>query len=202
MKRLVLGMVLAMGAGMLVSGCGKMDEAKIRDIARDEAQKVVDMQGATRTPFKFGVAWEKSFSYSEGLKVGNTIYIAGQLAHGTEVDSAGMPTEDLQTGKTFEQQFRATLENMKKVLASYGATLDDVVFLQNFVDADAGGLKAGDYNAAAAPLIREYFPNGLQAMTFVEVVDLYGPNQLVESNAIAVVGPKGDAAATQQAESK
>lgn len=198
MKRLVLGMTCAaLAAGVLVSGCGKMDEAKLRSIAREEAQNVIDMQSAERQKFGFGVAWEKDFSYSQGTKVGNVIYIAGQLAHGTEVDSSGMPTTDLQTGKPFADQFRATLENIKKVLESYGATMDDVVFLQNFVDADAGGLKAGDYNAAAAPLVREYFPNGLQAMTFVEVVDLYGPNQLVESNAIAVIKPKTAEAAAK-----
>ena len=202
MKRLALGMTFAaLAAGILVSGCSTTDEAKLREIARDEAQKVIDMQAAERNTFNFGVAWEKSFSYSEGIKVGNVIYIAGQLAHGTEVDANGMPTEDLQTGKSFAEQYRTTLENMKKVLASYGATMDDVVFLQNFVDADAGGLKAGDYNAAAAPLVREYFPNGLQAMTFVEVSNLYGANQLVESNAIAVITPKGeDAAAPAEVE--
>ena len=36
-------------------------------------------------------------------------------------------------------------------------------------------------------LITEYFPKGLQGMTCVEVDNLYGAEQLIESNAIAVV---------------
>jgi enamine deaminase RidA (YjgF/YER057c/UK114 family) len=199
MKRFAIGMaVTILSAGVLASGCGNMDEAKVRELARDEAQNVINMQGANPEKFGFGVAWEKDFSYSQGTKVGNMLYIAGQLAHSRNVDANGMPTEDLMTGKSFEEQFRATLENMKAVLANYGGTMDDVVFLQNFVDPEAGGLKAGDYNAVAAPMIREYFPNGLQAMTFVEVVNLYGPQQLVESNAIAVLKPKAEAAPAQQ----
>ena len=76
---------------------------------------------------------------------------------------------------------------MKKVLANYGATMDDVVFLQHFVDPVAGNNRAGDYNPVLAELITEYFPKGLQGMTCVEVVNLYGPEQLIESNAIAVI---------------
>ena len=118
------------------------------------------------------------------MKTGNMIFVAGQLAHGQEVDDEGMP--EFLMGD-FEEQFRATLENVKAVLANYDATMDDVVFLQNFVDPVAGNNKAGDYNPIAAKLISEYFPNGIHAMTFAEVSNLYGPEQLVESNAIAVV---------------
>jgi len=112
------------------------------------------------------------------------IFVAGQLAHGQQVDENGMP--EFLMGD-FEQQLRATLDNIKAVLANYGATMDDVVFLQNFVDTEAGGNTAGDYWPVAAKVISEYFPNGLHAMTFAEVVDLFGPLQLVESNAIAVI---------------
>jgi len=46
---------------------------------------------------------------------------------------------------------------------------------------------AGDYYPVFARVISEYFPKGLHAMTIAEVVDLFGPLQLVESNAIAVI---------------
>ena len=198
MKLRVLAFALSAAAFTVFAvGCGNMDEAKVRNLARDEAQKVLSMQGAAGPEkFGFGVSWEKTWSYSQGTKVGNMIFIAGQLAHSTEVDSAGNPKQDLMTGKSFEEQFRATLENVKKVLEHYGATMDDVVFLQNFVAPVSGDkkLKAGNYNPSAAKLISEYFPNGLHAMTFVEVVRLYGDQQLVESNAIAVVTHKAQAA--------
>ena len=198
MKLRVLAFALSAAAFTVFAvGCGNMDEAKVRNLARDEAQKVLSMQGAAGPEkFGFGVAWEKEFSYSQGTKVGNMIFIAGQLAHDTAVDEKGMPKTDLMTGKNFEEQYRVTLDNIKKVLEHFGATMDDVVFLQNFVAPVSGDkkLKAGDYNPVAAKLIREYFPNGLQAMTFVEVVRLYGGEQLVESNAIAVVKPNAQAA--------
>lgn len=194
MKHRAIGIVLSAVAFVLfAAGCGTMDEAKVRELARDEAQKAIS--GAGPEKFGFGVAWEKEWSYSQGTKIGNMIFVAGQLAHSTEVDSTGMPKQFFMG--SFEEQFKATLENIKAVLAHYGATMDDVVFLQNFVAPVAGDkkTKAGDYNPVASKLIREYFPNGLQAMTFVEVVRLYGDQQLVESNAIAVVKPAAAMAA-------
>ena len=206
MNHRVLALALSAAAfAVFASGCGNMDEAKVRELARDEAQKAISMQApAGPQKFGFGVAWEKQWSYSEGTKVGNMIFIAGQLAHDTNVDEKGMPKTDLMTGKSFEEQFKVTLENMKKVLEHYGASMDDVVFLQNFVAPVSGDkkLKAGNYNDAAAKLVSQYFPNGLQAMTFVEVVRLFGDQQLVETNAIAVVKPGAAAAPAAQAPPK
>jgi len=178
-------MFIAVAVMVFVTGCG-VDEVAVREIAREEAMNAVDTYTKSFAPekFGFGVAWEKDFSYAQGVKTGNLIFIAGQLAHGQEVDENGMP--EFMMGN-FEEQFRATLENIKAVLANYGATMDDVVFLQNFVDPVAGKNKAGDFNPIAAKIVSEYFPKGLHAMTFCEVVNLYGPEQLVESNAIAVV---------------
>jgi enamine deaminase RidA (YjgF/YER057c/UK114 family) len=118
----------------VLSGCG-VDEAKMQEIARIEAEKVMAAHNRSFTPekFNFGVFWEDEFSFAQANKVGNMIFLAGQLPHDTEVDADGNPLKDYQTGKNFEQQLRQTLENMKKVLANYGATMDDVVFLQHFI---------------------------------------------------------------------
>ena len=190
MRRIVtvLTLVAVFGLTVMVAGCGGgVDEITARQIAQEEAAKAVEKYAASFKPdtMGFGVGWEKDWSYAQGNKVGNMIYVAGQLAHGREVDGEGMPEFFM---GDFEEQFRATLENVKAVLEHYGATMDDVVFLQNFVCPKArSGNEAGEYNPVASELIREYFPNGLHAMTFVEVVGLYGPAQLVETNAIAVV---------------
>ena len=183
--RLIIAVTLVLAVFFVATGCG-VDEVTVREIAREEATKAVDMYAKSFVPdkFGFGVSWEKEFSYAQGVKSGNLIFVAGQLAHSQEVDADGMPEFFM---GDFEEQLRATLENIKAVLANYGATMDDVVFLQNFVDPEAGTNKAGDYNPIAARLISEYFPNGLHAMTFVDVVNLYGPEQLVESNAIAII---------------
>ena len=190
MKRNLAATILlfSLGIALVFYGCGN-NEAGIRAIAREEALKVQGEHEKSFAPekFGFGVAWEKEFSFAQGNKTGNLIFLAGQLSHDTEIDGNGMPKRDLMTGKNFEQQLRQTLENMKAVLAHYNATMDDVVFLQHFVDTNAGGNKAGNYEPVLAKLIQEYFPKGLQGMTCVEVSNLYGKEQLIESNAIAVV---------------
>jgi 2-iminobutanoate/2-iminopropanoate deaminase len=176
---------LTAATALFTGGCG-VDEVTVHEIARQEALKAIEMRTTPTTPLKFGfgMPWEKEFSYAQGVKTGNTIFIAGQRAHGRTITTDGVPEFIM---GDFEQQFRATLENMKAVLANYKATMDNIVFIQVFVDAEAGGNKAGDYNPVAAKLIKEYFPKGQQAMTIVEVTDLNGPQQLVESNAVAVV---------------
>jgi len=184
----IIAVAIAATLVLIVASCTGVDEVAVREIAREEAMKAIDTYAASFVPetFGFDVAWEKQFSYAQGVKTGNMIFVAGQLAHGQEVDDEGMP--EFLMGD-FEEQLRATLENIKAVLANYGADMDDVVFLQNFVvPKTKSGNTAGDYNPIAAELITEYFPNGLHAMTFAEVAGLYGPAQLVESNAIAIVG--------------
>ena len=141
MKRLVIVLAVFTVCAFFLYGCG-VDEVTVREIARDEAMQAVDNYTKSFVPdkFGFGVPWEEEFSYAQGVKVGNMIYVAGQLAHGQKPKADG--SFDFFMGD-FEEQFRATLENIKAVLAHYGASMDDVVFLQNFVDPEAEDNKAG-----------------------------------------------------------
>ena len=170
----------------MISGCG-VDEVTMREIAREEIMKERENHFKSFAPEKFGFggALEKEWSHSQGVRSGNMIFVAGQQPYDTNLDENGIPVTDLETGKSFEEQLRTVLENIRKVLANYGATMDDVVFLQSFVDEKAGKNEAKF--DAAAEVIQEFFPKGLQAMTFVSVENLYGPEQLIEANAIAVV---------------
>ncbi len=178
---IAISFVLAM-----ISGCG-VDETTMRDIAREEIikEKQNNLKSFAPEKFGFGGALEKEWSHSQGVRTGNLIFVAGQQPYDTNLDENGMPLTDLETGKNFKEQLSTVLGNIEKVLASYDATMDDVVFLQSFVDAKAGENEASF--DGAAEVIQEYFPEGLQAMTFVMVENLYGPEQLIEANAIAVV---------------
>ena len=173
-----------------LSGCG-VNETRIEEIARrvahEESMKAVENYTKSFVPKKFGFggALEKEWSHSQGVKTGNMIFVAGQQPYDTNLDKNGMPITDLETGKSFEEQLRTVLQNIEKVLANYGATMDDVVFLQSFVDEKAGKNRAEF--GGAAKVIQEFFPKGLQAMTFVSVENLYGAEQLIEANAIAVI---------------
>ena len=179
---------------LCVFGCGmeysekEDDEDTTRQIAREEALKVLNEYKASFTPekFGFGVPWEKDFNYAQGVKVGNMIFVAGQLSHNTVKDKT-WEYDKVTVGENFETQFRQTLENMKKVLEHYGASMDDVVFLQSFFDPDAGGKSIGNAGPVVRKLINEYFPKGQHAMTNMQIVNLFGQEQFVETNAIAVV---------------
>ncbi len=190
MGRFAVVLIIFFGILFSIAGCG-VDEATVesiaRNVAREEAKNAIDAYAKSFVPEKFGFggALEKEWSHAQGVKTGNMIFVAGQQPYDTNLDNKGMPLTDLETGRNFEQQLTTVLENIQKVLANYGATMDDVVFLQAFVDEKAEKNKAEFGNAAK--VIQKFFPKGLQAMTFVSVENLYGPEQLIEANAIAVV---------------
>jgi len=172
----------------LIAGCGNsFDEAAIRKIAREEAQKERADYVKSFAPerFGFGGALEKEWAHAQAVKVGNMIFVSGQQPYDTNLDSKGMPLTDLETGQPFEKQLETVLGNIQKCLDNYGASMDDVVMLQAFVDERAGKNKA-EFNAAAE-VITKYFPNALQSMTFVSVENLFGKEQLIEANAVAVI---------------
>jgi len=187
MKRLgIVCIIVAVGAGtLLVAGCGT-DEAAVRaivqeELAKDHAASVETMKQLQK--FGFGGALEKEWSHSQGVRAGNFIFVSGQQPYDTNLDDKGMPLTDLETGRNFAQQLRTALENVQKVLANYGASTNDVVMLQGFIDEKAGK-NAADFGDAAK-VIQEFFPNGQQSMTFISVDNLFGPEQLIEVNAIA-----------------
>ena len=171
----------------IVTGCA-VDEARIEEIAEQKARAVLDEYKQSFTPdkFGFGTPWEKDFSYAQGVKVGNMIFVAGQLSH-SQTEDETWDYGKVTVGEDFETQFRQTLENIKAVLEHYGATMDDVVFLQSFFDPEAGGKQIGNYGPSVRKLINEYFPNAQHAMTNMQITNLFGQNQFVETNAIAVV---------------
>ncbi len=184
--------VIASGllATLMIHGCGnapQFDEASIRRIAREEARMEREDMMASFAPetFGFGGALEQEWAHAQAVKTGNLIFVSGQQPYDTNLDADGMPLTDKETGQPFEIQLTTVLENIQTCLDHYGATMDDVVFLQAFVDERAGTNRASFNNAAA--VITKFFPNARQAMTFVSVENLFGPEQLIEANAIAVV---------------
>ena len=62
------------------------------------------------------ILYEK-FHYCPGIKIGNTLYISGQVGR----------DENLQVVEGIEAQFVQAFENVKKVLSAAEATFDDVV---------------------------------------------------------------------------
>ena len=124
----------------------------------------------------FGMPWEKEYGYSQAVKVDNTIYLSGQVSHDDKGDIVGRG--DMET------QMRQAYKNIKKVLAQYGATMDNVVDEVLFVtDMDAAF-------AARVKCKQEVFSgnnNPVLTSTIVQIQRLAFPELMVEIRCICRV---------------
>jgi 2-iminobutanoate/2-iminopropanoate deaminase len=107
--------------------------------------------------------------FSDGVLVGNTLYIAGRL--GVDPKTGKLP-EDV------DQEARIALDGVKSVLSEAGMTMDDLVFVQVFCPDVSLYAKFND-------VYKAYFGTDYPARAFV------GSGQLLrgahfEMNAIAV----------------
>ncbi|MBI2305224.1 MAG: RidA family protein [Chloroflexi bacterium] len=111
-------------------------------------------------------------AYSQAVKVGNTIYISGQVAWDKEGKVVG--------GGDCRAQAEKAYENMGEVLKAAGANFRDVVKLNvYFVNPDDMTKVRG---------VREkYFGDNVPANTTVVVQRLARPELLLEIEAVAVV---------------
>ena len=120
----------------------------------------------------FGMAWEQGFAYSQAVKVGDTIYLAGQISHDENGNTVGIGD--------VEAQMRQCYANIETLLARYGATMDNIVDETIFViDMEAA--------LAAASCRREIFPDAQVALTAVQVSKLASPDLLIEIKCVAKV---------------
>ena len=101
-----------------------------------------------------------------------TLYVSGLTARDAEGTIVGIGDAVAQT--------RQVLENMKNVLASAGASLDDVVQIRTYVT----DITTWD---AVEPVWREYWGEVWPASTLVEIRRLFDDRQLIEMEAIARV---------------
>jgi 2-iminobutanoate/2-iminopropanoate deaminase len=119
-----------------------------------------------------GMSWEKEYGYSQAVKVDNTIYLSGQVSHDDKGNIVGRGD--------MEAQMRQAYANIKKVLAQYGATMDNIVDEVLFVtDMDAAF-------AARVKCKQEVFSgnNPVLASTIVQIQRLAFPELMVEIKCI------------------
>ena len=120
----------------------------------------------------FGLPWEKEYGYVQAVRVGDAIYLAGQVGH----DEAG----SFEAFDTMEKQMRQAYANVVKLLARYGATLDNVVDEMIFVtDIDAA------FAARVKCLQSVFGGNAVLASTIVQVQRLSFPQLMVEIRCVA-----------------
>ena len=117
-----------------------------------------------------------NFHFSQANRVGDTIWVSGQVG----IDDEMKPASGMAA------QARLAFEGLKRTLAAAGATLDDVVELTTFHIDLRGELEQ------FAKVKDEYIPRNYPAWTAVGVTQLALPELCVEIRAVAVVGSSSD----------
>ena len=112
----------------------------------------------------------KTTGYSHAARAGGLIFLAGQVAQDVEGNVVGRGDIESQAVQIFE--------NLKAVLASAGATLDDVVKMTTYTTNVA-------YRPKIAEVRSRYFKTYFPPNTFVVVASLATPEYLLEIEAVA-----------------
>ncbi len=119
----------------------------------------------------------KAAGFAMGTQVGDTIYVAGQIAQD--------PDGKLVGAGDMKAQARQVFANIEAVLAVAGATMKDVVKITTYVTDMS---KYADYSAVRA----EVFPRADIASATVAAPSLVRDGYLVEVETIAVIGAGGN----------
>jgi len=134
------------------------------------------------------ILYEK-FHYCPGIKVGNTLYISGQVGR----------DKNLQVVEGIEAQFVQTFENVKKVLSAAGATFDDVVEMITYhvtgvnlgIQSQLSNASEQQFTIPHLPLFIQvkdrYFTNNFPTWTGVGITALSTPGLIVEIKCTAIL---------------
>ena len=122
----------------------------------------------------FGMPWEKEYGYAQAVKVGDTIYVSGQVSH----DETGK----IVGAGDMEAQMRQAYANIKKILAHYGVTIDNIVdeilFVTDMDKAFAAAVKCRNDIFSGTPSV---------ASTIVQIQRLGFPELMIEIRCVAKV---------------
>lgn len=122
----------------------------------------------------FGMPWEKEYGYVQAAKVGDTIYVSGQVSHDDTGNIVGRG--DMET------QMRQAYSNIQRLLAQYGATIenivDEILFVTNMDEAFAAAVKCRQEIFSGTPVI---------ASTIVQIQRLAFPELMIEIRCVAKV---------------
>ncbi|MFE6102624.1 RidA family protein [Streptomyces laurentii] len=120
--------------------------------------------------FSFGMPWEELYGYSQAMRVGETVYVSGQLSH--DQKGAFVGADD------FGLQVTTTLANLDLVLEHFGASrrqiVETTVLVRNLRE---------NFDTTAR-LHAAYFGEHRPTSTVMGVSDLALPDQLVEIGAV------------------
>jgi enamine deaminase RidA (YjgF/YER057c/UK114 family) len=118
--------------------------------------------------------WEKEYGYAQAVKVGDTIYVSGQVSHDDKGNIVGHGD--------MEGQMRQAYANIQKLLSQYGATLknvvDEILFVTDMDAAFAVAVKCRQDIFSGTPVI---------ASTIVQIQRLAFPEFMIEIRCVAKI---------------
>jgi 2-iminobutanoate/2-iminopropanoate deaminase len=121
-----------------------------------------------------GMPWEKEYGYAQAVKVGDIIYLSGQVSHDDTGKIVG-PGD-------MEAQMRQAYANVRKVLAQYSATMDNIVdeilFVTDMDSAFQAAVKCREDVFSGPPVV---------SSTIVQIQRLAFPELLIEIKCVAKV---------------
>ncbi|MBI4479905.1 MAG: RidA family protein [Acidobacteria bacterium] len=117
-----------------------------------------------------GWQWDDKIPLAQAVKVGEVLYISGQIA----LDPAGA----LVGAGDMRAQSQRVFENIEAILKMAGGTLENVVKITAYL---TDMRRYGEYNEVRGRFLKDHRP----ASTTVQVVALAFPGLLVEVEAIA-----------------
>jgi enamine deaminase RidA (YjgF/YER057c/UK114 family) len=116
--------------------------------------------------------WEQEYGYAQAVRLGDTVYISGQVSHDDEGNVLGEGD--------MEVQMRAAYANVAKLLAQYGATIenvvDEIIFVTDMEAAFEARVKMKQEVFSGAPVL---------ASTIVQIQRLAFPQLMIEIRCIA-----------------
>jgi 2-iminobutanoate/2-iminopropanoate deaminase len=128
----------------------------------------------TKETKSLDMPWEKEYGYSQTVKVGDTIYVSGQVSHDDKGNVIGHGD--------MEAQMRQSYANIKKVLVMYGANMenivDEILFVTDMDAAFAAAVKCRQEIFSGSPVV---------ASTIVQIQRLAFPQLMIEIKCIAKI---------------
>ena len=125
--------------------------------------------------------WSMPVTFSQGWKVGDLIFVGGQISGDGKGRTIG--AGDIAT------QTRNTFENIRKVLNEAGADLEHIVRLNTYYNFEGEGREITDFWEQMTKVRMEYLPDPGPVGTAVRVNGFAYEDLLIEIEAIAYVGP-------------
>lgn len=123
--------------------------------------------------------WSMPVKFSQGWKVGNLIFVGGQISADDHGHTIGAGDIEIQTRNVFE--------NIRKVLNEAGADMSDIVKLNTYYVFDGEGDELRDFWEKMTRVRMEYLADHGPAATAVRVMGLAYEGLLIEVEAIAAV---------------